>query len=268
MNTSSGQRLEASLQLRYASGLMLAGEGVRLMEAIASHGSINRAAKAVGISYRTAWERVESLNNLAAAPLVARAAGGKGGGGTRLTVAGQRLLALYRELELEHQHFLDRLSARVEDPERLLPTLERIAMQTSARNQFHGHVTAIEHGAVNAEVSVDIGNGNTITAIITEASVSRLRLAQGADAVAIVKASNVILTGDEDIVTSARNRLCGTVDRLERGAVNTDVVIDIGTGKTVGAIVTNVSAERLGLQQGAPACALIKASSVILAAPG
>lgn len=262
------QHLEAPLQLHYGSGLLLAGDGVRLMQAIAEHGSINRAAKAAGISYRTAWQRVESLNNLAESALVARATGGKGGGGTQLTAAGERLLALYRDMEREHQQYLQRLSARVGAAGELLPTLGRIAMQTSARNQFHGRIVAVEHGAVNAEVQLDIGAGHVITAIVTEASVERLQLAVGGHAVAIIKASNVILTGDENIVTSARNRLCGRVARLERGAVNSDVAIDIGDSKSVGAIVTNASAERLGLHQGAPMCALIKASSVILALPG
>lgn len=266
--TTDKQRLAAPLQLRYGSGLMLAGDGVRLMDAIAQQGSINRAAQAVGISYRTAWQRVESLNNLAESALVARATGGKGGGGTRLTPAGERLLALYRDMEREHQQFLQRLSARVGDAGELLPTLGRIAMQTSARNQFHGRIGAVEHGAVNAEVQLDIGGGNIITAIVTEASIDRLQLTVGGDAVAIIKASNVILAGDAAIVTSARNRLCGEVARLERGAVNSDVVIDIGDSKSVGAIVTNVSVERLGLRQGASVCALIKASSVILATPG
>lgn len=266
--STHGSHVEAPLRLSHASGLLLAGESVRLLQAIAEHGSINRAAGAVGISYRTAWERIESLNNLAETPLVVRVTGGKGGGGTRLTATGERLLALFHELELEHQEFLDRLSARVQDSGYLLPTLGRVAMQTSARNQFHGRITALDHGAVNAEVSIDIGGGNTITAIVTEASVSRLGLASGGDTVAIVKASSVILASDPDVVTSARNKLCGTVDRLERGAVNSDVVIDIGGGKTVGAIVTNVSADRLNLQEGSAVCALIKASSVILATPG
>src|SRR5699024_9997926 len=83
--TTDKQHLAAPLQLRYGSGLLLAGDSVRLLEAIARDGSINRAAKAVGISYRTARQRVESLNNLASSPLVARATGGRGGGGTRLT---------------------------------------------------------------------------------------------------------------------------------------------------------------------------------------
>lgn len=262
------KHLEAPLQLRYASGLMLAADGVRLLEAIADRGSISGAAKAVGISYRTAWERVESLNNLAAAPLVARATGGKGGGGTRLTAAGERMLALYRTLEQEQQRFLERLAARVDDSEQLLSTLGRIAMQTSARNQFHGRIAALQHGAVNAEVGVDIGGGNTITAIVTETSASRLGLVVGGDVVAIIKASNVILSTDINIATSARNKLCGTVTRLQRGAVNTDVVLAIGADKTVGAMVTNVSAQLLDLRPGASVCALIKASSVILATPG
>src|SRR5699024_12333208 len=169
------------------------------------------AATAVGISYRTAWQRVESLNNLAARPLLARASGGKGGGGTRLTSAWQQLLALYRDMEQEHQQYLLRLSARVGAAGELLPTLGRIAMQTSARNQFHGRIATLTHGAVNAEVQLDIGAGNMLTAIVTEASVERLQLAVGGDAVAIIKASSVLLAAADTAATSARNRLCGQV---------------------------------------------------------
>lgn len=267
MVDQSGQA-QAALQLHYASGLQLARDGVQLLEAVATHGSITRAAKAVGISYRTAWQRIESLNNLAETPLVDRATGGAAGGGTRVTAAGQRLLAQFHALEAEHRRFLERLSTRMGDDDATVKTLGRIAMQTSARNQFHGHVTRIQHGAVNAEVHVDIGGNQTIVAIITEDSLDRLAFAEGDDAVAMIKASNVIVTTEAAVATSARNHLAGTVGRIHPGAVNTDVVIDLSGGKNVGAIVTNTSAARLGLVHGAAAGALFKASSVILARPG
>ena len=56
---------------------------VALLEKVAELGSITAAAKAVGISYKGAWEAVEALNNMSAAPLVERSVGGSGGGGTR-----------------------------------------------------------------------------------------------------------------------------------------------------------------------------------------
>jgi molybdate transport system regulatory protein len=53
--------------------------------------------------------------------------------------------------------------------------------------------------------------------------------------------------------------------RREDGAVNSEIVLDIGAGKTVAAIVTKESAFELGLNPGDAACALVKASHVILA---
>lgn len=266
--TGRDGQAEAALNLNYGSGLRLAADGVQLLEAVGRHGSITGAAHAVGISYRTAWQRIESLNNLAETPLVERVTGGSGGGGTRITPAGENLLAQYRTLEAEHQRFLERLSARIGGETAPLETLRRLLMQTSARNQFHGRVSAIKHGTVNAEVSVDIGADQVITAIITSDSLARLGLSEGDEAIAIIKASSVILTTEPAERTSARNHLSGTISRIQQGAVNTDVVLDIGGGKSVGAIITNDSAERLGFSEGAAAGALFKAPSVILALPG
>ncbi len=138
-------------------------------------------------------------------------------------------------------------------------------MHTSARNEFPGTVTAVTQGAVNAEVVLDIGGGQQLTAIITNASADGLGLAAGKPAVALIKAPWVILTTNDSLKTSARNRLCGSIASAREGAVNGEVVLDIGGGKTLTAIVTNESIQSLGLKVGASACALIKASHIILA---
>lgn len=65
--------------------------------------------------------------------------------------------------------------------------------------------------------------------------------------------------------TSARNEFSGTVNAVTKGAVNAEVVLDIGGGKRLVAIVTNESIQSLGLKAGARACALVKASHIILA---
>ena len=140
-------------------------------------------------------------------------------------------------------------------------------MKTSARNQFLGKVKTVKLGAVNAEVILDIGGGDELAAIITMDSVTHLGLAPGVEAYALVKAPWVVLTTDDSLKTSARNRLCGTVVRCQEGAVNGEVIIELPGGKTVAAIVTNDSIESLGLKVGVRACALIKASHIILAVP-
>lgn len=138
-------------------------------------------------------------------------------------------------------------------------------MKTSARNQFLGTVAKVTRGAVNSEVVLDIGGGDSLAAIITNTSLDNLGLAPGVEAHALIKAPWVIVTTDEGMKTSARNRLCGVVSRCVAGAVNGEVIIDLPGGKSVTAIITNDSIESLGLKEGVRACALIKASHIILA---
>ncbi|MGQ7845833.1 TOBE domain-containing protein [Granulosicoccus sp. 3-233] len=69
-------------------------------------------------------------------------------------------------------------------------------MKLSARNQLKGTVIAIEKGAVNSTVRIDVGNGAVITSMITNAAVADLGLTEGATAYAIVKASDVMVAVD------------------------------------------------------------------------
>lgn len=140
-------------------------------------------------------------------------------------------------------------------------------MKTSARNQFLGHVTAVKNGPINAEITLDIGGGDVLAAVITNDSAKHLALEPGAEAYALIKAPWVIVATDEGLKTSARNNLRGTVVRCQEGAINAEVVIELPGGKMVVATVTNESVHELGLAEGKRACALIKASHIILAVP-
>ena len=242
------------------------GKGrIELLEKIAELGSISAAAKALGLSYKGAWEAVEGMNNLAATPLVARVSGGRSGGGTALTPFGLQALSAFRRLEGEYQRFLEALQGH-EDFDRFFQLMRQFDMKTSARNEFLGRVKAVKKGAVNAEVALDIGNGLALVAIITNESVDNLGLAPGVEAYALIKAPWVIVTAaDSPIRTSARNTLCGVVTRCQTGAVNAEVVIELESGKSIAAIITNESIESLQLKEGVRACALIKASHIILA---
>jgi molybdate transport system regulatory protein len=94
-------------------GQKLGGQDrVALLAAVAEHGSITAAAKAVGMSYKGAWDAIEAMNNLAGEPLVERLAGGKGGGGTRLTQRGAQLVENFRKIDAAHREFVAHLSAQ------------------------------------------------------------------------------------------------------------------------------------------------------------
>lgn len=239
---------------------------IRLMESIDACGSINRAAKNVGLSYKAAWEKIETLNNLSSTPLVIRQVGGSGGGGTVLTEEGRELLRKVAMLRREFAAFVGFLGERPEEALNALKMLRRFEMKVSARNVWAGTVTAIEQGAVNSVITVALKGGDTVVAVITDNSVRRLGLEPGVEVLAMVKAPSVLLGRDvrrEQL--SACNVLPGTVARVVPGVVNDEVTIDLPGGNTVTAINTCEGIRRLGLQPGVEVSAIFKASSVLLA---
>ncbi|MDG6777272.1 winged helix-turn-helix domain-containing protein [Thiomicrorhabdus sp. zzn3] len=87
---------------------------IELLEKIKQFGSINKAAKEMGMSYKRAWKLIEELNRMSDSPLVVKAQGGKSGGGTFLTEEGERLIEQFRKLEQELIQFLEKASKEME----------------------------------------------------------------------------------------------------------------------------------------------------------
>jgi len=141
-------------------------------------------------------------------------------------------------------------------------------MKVSARNVFKGKITALVDGAVNAEVELTTAGKDKIVAIVTEGSVKSLGLAVGKKVVAYVKAPWVmLLTGEANVRFSARNQLTGKVKSLEKGAINSEVCVELPGGSVVYSVITNEAVLELGLKVGVTATALIKASHVVLGVP-
>jgi molybdate transport system regulatory protein len=243
----------------------LGGDRISLLEQIDELGSITKAAKAVGISYKTAWDLVNMINNLADKPLVDRLAGGRGGGGTTLTAEGKKVLKEFQIIQEEHRKFLGTIAEKLGDSDSLYKLLRRIAMKVSARNVFAGTVARIVKGAVNAEVDLTLKGGTTIVAVVTNGAIDNLGLTVGKEAYAIIKASSIIIGTDlHDSKLSARNLMCGTIAKVIEGPVSAEVDLEVGGGNTVSAVITHESSKNLGLAVGGHACAIFKASSVIL----
>ncbi|MBP9712661.1 MAG: TOBE domain-containing protein [Sterolibacterium sp.] len=254
--------------------LTMAGENfggagrVDLLARIAECGSISQAAKAIKMSYKAAWDAIDAMNTLAGEPLVERLTGGKGGGGTRLTQRGEQLVANFRIIEREHRQFIEQLSRQAEGITSDFLLIRRMNMKTSARNQFLGRVSAIHHGAVNDEIELALPGGLTLTAIVTQESRDGLGLTVGSEAFALVKSSSIVIVTDEQGAKfSARNRITGRISRLQVGAVNSEVVIELPAGGAVAAVITNESARELKLAVGMTVTAIFKASSVIVGVP-
>lgn len=262
----TASHLSAALTFTGAEGSKIGEKRIRLLEAIEATGSISAAAKSVGLSYKAAWDAVNMMNNLFPAPLVVANAGGKKGGGASLTRDARQVLDAFSLLQSELSKFLILLEDNLQNP--AAPTLSSMLwsfiMRTSARNALRGTVTQITKGGVNTEVTLSVSKASEIVAIVTNRSIETLGLEVGKHAFAMIKASFVILAHDDGIKTSARNQISGTITAIESGTINDEVTLDIGDGKTLAAVITRGSTEILDFRVGDKACALVKASHVIL----
>lgn len=79
---------------------------IKLLKKIAELGSITEAAKSMKMSYRQAWEQIDEMNKTARKPLVVRVSGGVGGGGSKLTDEGEKMIDYYEQLQVKFNGFL------------------------------------------------------------------------------------------------------------------------------------------------------------------
>ncbi|HDP88675.1 MAG TPA: LysR family transcriptional regulator [Thioalkalivibrio sp.] len=87
------------LRVLLGSAITMGPGKADLLEAIEATGSISAAARAMGMSYRRAWQLVNTMNQSFRKPVVDTATGGSGGGGARVTDFGRDVLTRYRHME-------------------------------------------------------------------------------------------------------------------------------------------------------------------------
>lgn len=141
---------------------------VAVLRALAEGSSIAQAARSLGMSYRAAWQALDTLTNLAGVALVERAVGGSGGGGSRLTAAGTQVLHASSRLEAARLEALASLTAAGRDaglpgPGVKAPAapgapvaLQALGLRTSMRNVCHAVVEAVRPGRPTAQVLVRV----------------------------------------------------------------------------------------------------------------
>ena len=135
-------------------------------------------------------------------------------------------------------------------------------LKLSARNQLRGTITKVQDGAVNGIVTIDV-NGTPVTADISMASIHDLDLKQGVQAVAVIKATEVMV-GKGQLTLSARNQFPGEVIGINSGAVNDIVQIRALGGNTVSATITDAAVKDLDLHIGDEVVAMMKSTSVMV----
>lgn len=253
--------IEAELRL---AGI-LDSRMIALLKAIDQSGSINQAAKQVGLSYKGAWQIIERANNGSPKMLISTATGGSKGGGTSLTVAGRAFIDLYTRVEQQHQQFLTDLNATLAaDPDtRLL--LQRLVVKTSARNQLFGNIIAIQLGAVNAEIKVKLKGGEQILVTVSLSTIESLGLSIGADALLLINNADILLTLDANHHRfMISNYLPCCVIRIQQDEINAEVMVLLPGGEILAILISLHSVQKMGIEPGQALWAVFSSNSPIL----
>ncbi|OYT87081.1 MAG: molybdenum-dependent transcriptional regulator [Burkholderiales bacterium PBB6] len=224
--------LTGHFALQGPQGSLLDDTRMRLLEAIDAHGSLNRAAAHVPMSYKAAWEMLNTMSSLSDTPLVERLTGGAGGGGTRLTAHARQLMALYRAMASSQQDVLNRLGTLPPDstPEALRSHLRRLTMRSSARNQFAATVLQLVDRGGMVDVQLDLGADGPLLASVTPEAVHEMGLAPGQTLFALIKAPWVQVRATKPRAAAHLTRWQGTLQACRPGSAHVGVTLALPGG--------------------------------------
>ncbi|PHM39444.1 molybdenum-dependent transcriptional regulator [Xenorhabdus mauleonii] len=257
---------EILLTLKLQQRLFADPRRIELLKQIKITGSISQGAKQAGISYKSAWDAINEMNQLADEILVERATGGKGGGGAQLTPYGERLLQLYDLLGKIQQKAFDALNDDSLPLDSLLAAISRFSLQTSARNQFFGTIIERDYQNIQQHVRVLLADGKTsISAALTEQSANRLDLVNGKEVLVLIKAPWITLAKEHNPSSSFDNALSGQINHLDAGTDHSEIILTLNGGESLCVTLSNQEVESLKLQPNDAVTACFQADKVIIA---
>ncbi len=235
---------------------------IQLLESIEKFGSITKAAKAMQISYKTAWDYINEMNSISGEPLIITAIGGKSGGGAKITTRGKELIRFFRNMEKHLRIFLKGRDLKNSDFNSLIKIM---GLKTSARNQLVGKVISIKKDSVNCEILLELKGNLNIKATITKESLRNLKIKLHDVIIAIIKASSImVMKKNNNLLIGSDNILPGKVSNINEGSINAEVSILTQGGDTITSIISKTSVKAIGLKKYDEVFALFNASNVIL----
>ncbi|MPM44360.1 hypothetical protein SDC9_91038 [bioreactor metagenome] len=247
-----------------ALGHLRSDRRIDILRQIGEQGSISKAARAVGVSYKAAWQAVDTLTNLAGVPLLDRAVGGRGGGGARLTEAGEQLLAAAEALKDARVQAVQAMAAQQGHVQPHAATARRLEVRTSMRNQWPCVVQEMqsEGQIVLVHLSSAVSPEFRVRARITRESAELLGLHGGIAVQALCKATAVSALPRGDVSEPPQeNCWSGSVTRISRGALGDEVAARIGKGLQI----VGFSAPGSGLRARSRVLMRVDESAVVLA---
>ena len=251
----------SGLAYAQALGHESADKRIDILRQIGAGGSISQAARAVGISYKAAWQALDTLTNLAGVPLVERAVGGAGGGGALLTDAGHALLVAHAAMAQARAEVLVRLQGAGGQGS----AAARLGWRSSMRNQWPVLVQALQADGPLVRVHLQGAQAPALQLVarITHESAELLGLAPGLALLALCKATAVQALLQAPAPGSS-NCWSGRVRRLAQGPAGDEVAAELDAGVQMVGFAPAGS----GLTEGVRLWLQVDESALVLAVPG
>jgi molybdate transport system regulatory protein len=207
-----------------ALGHAITDKRLLILRSLSQAGSISQAARQAGVSYKAAWQAIDTLSNLSGVALVEKVVGGAGGGGARLTPAGVQLLDAAQKLGTVRKQLLADISPA--NAKNSMPqTSMALAVRTSMRNQLLAKVVAVKTVGALAWVKVQITQDMVWIAKITKESAQLLDLVPGMQIMLLCKATAVRISRLQ-LEKPGTNKAYGKVTRHSR-AKATEISLQI-----------------------------------------
>ena len=207
----------------------IADKRLDILRRIRETGSISEAARTAKVSYKAAWQALETLGNLAGSPLVEKVVGGVKGGGSRLTKTGEDLLELSSRLAKAREEVISEFASQ-RDPN--YARISAASLRTSIRNHLPCVIERISRGPAMARVLLRIDEANSLKASLTLESAQLMELREGLHVLALAKATAVDV--EHRLPHEIReNILTGTVLRCARRDRGGEVTLRLAGGLSV-----------------------------------
>ena len=250
---------QSALQYAQAFGHETTDKRLDILQRIGEVGSISEAARGANVCYKAAWQALETLSNLAGAPLVEKAVGGSGGGGARLTPAGVQLLeasALLRQARSNVLATLEKGTGSALNVSGLIG----LGLRTSMRNQLPCKIKSITQQGNTARIQIELSHGATLVSRITGESAQLLGLQVGMNALALCKATAVSIGSSIEGATGL-NLVHGKVSSAPASAQDTETSLQLTPGLNL--IGFCIAAQLLS--PGQAAIAAVDESAIVIA---
>lgn len=233
---------------------------LEILKRINEVGSISEAARSSGVSYKAAWQAIETLGNIAGGSLVEKTVGGSRGGGTKLTNTGLKVLEIAEELAKARAKVLSKYLSS-DDP---IKNIGSSTLRTSLRNHIPAVIETMKQGSALVTLYLRIDDEHIIKASVTKESALLLGLHEGMEVLALTKAIGVSISAERSNASSQSrdmNVITGEVVRCERAMKGGECTIRLKSGIRI----VGFARGGHGLHLNQPAYALVAPSSIVIA---